>query len=83
MAGGCLYTMSVHYSGGLLRSISSVSLWYPIGRHPKWVYGPQTGPSIAPENWYVGGTLGSLQLQRVSIRDGYAKIKSSRSFDMA
>jgi len=32
VAGGCLYTMSVHYMQvvGCLRSISSVSPWYPL-----------------------------------------------------
>jgi len=45
-----------------------------IGRHPNWGTQPplgQTGPSIAPENWYVGGTLADLQLQRRNIRDGH------------
>ena len=31
----------------------------------------QSGPSIAPENWYVGETLAGFQLQRGSIRDGH------------
>jgi len=46
-----------HHSG-----VSMVS----IGRHPNWGTRPplgQTGPYIAPENWYVGGTLVGLQLQ--------------------
>jgi len=76
VAGGCL---SIHdvctlYAGGLsaqhLFGVSMVS----IGRHPSWGTRPplsQTGPSIAPENWYVCGTLAGLQLQRVSIRDGH------------
>ena len=45
-----------------------------IGRHPNWGTRPsvgQTGISIAPENWYVGGTLAGLRLQRVGIRDGH------------
>ena len=60
--------MSVHdactlYAGGCLRNISSVS--------PNWGTQPplgQIGPSIAPENWYVGETLAGI-LQRGSIRD--------------
>ena len=45
-----------------------------IGRHPNWGTQPplsQAGPSIAPENWYVGETLAGFQLQRGSIRDGH------------
>jgi len=58
--------MSVHdvctqYAGGCLRGISSVSPWYPLVGIPIGVgtLPPlgQTGPSIAPENWYVGETL--------------------------
>ena len=62
--------MSVHdvctlYAGDCLRSISSVSPWYPL------VGISQAGPSIAPENWYVGETLAGFQLQRGNIRDGH------------
>ena len=71
--------MPVHdalYAGGCLRSISSVSRWYPLVGIPIAVCGHtaptrQTGPFIAPENWYVGETLAGLQLQRGSIRDGH------------
>jgi len=50
-----------------------VSPWYPLVGIPIGVHGPHSasGPSIAPENWYVGGTLAGLQLQRGSIRDGH------------
>ena len=52
-----------------------------IGRHPSWGTQPplgQTGPSIAPENWYVGETLAGFQLQRGSIRDGHIDGEQTR-----
>ena len=41
-----------------------------IGRHPNWGTQPplgQIGPSIAPENWYVGETLAGFQLHREEV----------------
>jgi len=64
----CLHTICRGLSAQHLVGVSMVS----IGRHPNWGTRPplgQTGPSIAPENWYVGGTLAGLQLQQVSIRE--------------
>ena len=52
----CLYTICRGLSAQHLFGVSMVS----IGRHPNWGTQPplgQTGPSIAPENWYVGETL--------------------------
>ena len=66
----CLYTICRGLSAQHLVGVSMVS----IGRHPNWGTQPplgQTGPSIAPENWYVGETLAGFQLQRGSIRDGH------------
>jgi len=72
--------MSIHdvctlYAGVVCAaSLRSPCLHGIIDRHPNWGTRPplgQTGPSIAPEIWYVGGTLSGLQLQRVSIRDGH------------
>ena len=63
-------TISRGLSAQHLVGVSMVS----IGRHPNWgaqsLLG-QTGPSIAPENWYVGGTLAGFQLQQGGIRDGH------------
>ena len=52
-----LYTVqsAQHHSGVSMAS---------IGRHPNWSTRPpfgQTGPSIAPENWYVGGTADTFK----------------------
>jgi len=66
----CLYTICRGLSAQHLFGVSMVT----IGRHPNWgTQTPlgQTGPSIAPENWFVGETLAGLQLQRGSIRDGH------------
>jgi len=66
----CLYTICRGLSAQNLFGVSMVS----IGRHPDWGTQPplgQTGPSVAPENWYVGETLAGFQLQRGSIRDGH------------
>jgi len=67
----CLYTICRGLSTQHRFGVSIIS----ICRHPNWgtrpLLGGQTGPSIAPENWYVSGTLAGLQLQRVSIRDGH------------
>jgi len=69
----CLYPVCKGLSAQHLFGVFMVS----VGRHPNWVaWGTQpplghTGPSIAPENWYVGGTLAGLQLQRGNIRDGH------------
>ena len=66
--------MSVHYMQGVVCAASLGVSTVSIGRHPNWGTQPppdQTGPSIAPENYYVGGTLAGLQLQRGNIRDGH------------
>jgi len=73
--------MSIHdvctlHAVGNMRSIAPKSPSYPlIGTwYPSWGTRPpldQAGPSIAPENWDVDGTLAGLQQQRGSIRDGH------------
>jgi len=70
----CSYSPgTLHTSPGTFLDSPSVPM-VSIGRHPNWGTQPplsQTGPSIVPENWYVGGTLAGIQLQRESIPDGH------------
>ena len=74
MAGGCLYTMSVHYMQGLsaqhLFGVSMVS----NGRHPDWGTQPplgQTEPSSRLKIGTLARPLPAFKKQRGSIRDGH------------
>jgi len=58
VAGGCLYTMSVHYMQGVvngcLRSISSVSTWYPLVGMPIGVHRPHSARLCHPSRLKIG-----------------------------